>query len=82
MVGNRNLVTLGLKNNDISTLLDHQFPPLKSLKTIDLSKNVITSVSSKAFSNLVRNPTLATINLMGNKIKTMDEETITGKKEE
>ena len=61
-----------LNNKQITALDYYQFPPLSSLKSIDLSHCQIASVDKTAFKNL--GSSVETVNLHNNLLTTMREE--------
>ena len=67
------------KNHTISfpsspRLKAHQFPPLRHLRKIDLSKNQLSSVDPLAFQNLAQSD-VEEVNLSGNRLSRMSEGT-------
>ena len=70
--GNNGLKTMKLSHNPITGLVYYQFPPLRSLKTIDLSNCEIEEVDRTAFKNL--GPSVESVLLNNNRIRTMKEE--------
>ena len=71
--GNDELKTLILSGNQISMLIAYQFPPLMSLKKIDLSNNAMRFIDPKAFMNL--GTSVEIVDLRGNILRTIGRET-------
>ena len=71
--GNERLQSIVLSNNKISTLVANQFPPLRALKKIDLSNTELRTVNARSFTNLGNS--IETINLNGNKLQNIRQET-------
>jgi len=71
--GNERLRTIILSSNQISSLIPHQFPPLRALKKIDLSNTGLRTINMKAFMNLGRS--VEDIDLHGNYLQNIREET-------
>jgi len=76
--GNDKLRTLILRSNSITILPPAVFPQLRSLKNIDLSHNQISEISTKAFNNIIRNPTVESIDLSSNMLTSMEDGTLIG----
>ena len=71
--GNDALQTIILSGNQLAMLVAYQFPPLLSLRKIDLSSNGMRMIDSKAFMNL--GSSMEVVDLRGNILRTMARET-------
>ena len=71
--GNERLTTIILARNQIPSLSSIQFPPLRSLKRLDLSGAGLKRVNQKAFINLGHS--LETISLHDNQLRNIRGET-------
>ncbi len=70
--GNERLQTLTLARNQIAALQPYQLPPLRHLKTIDVSHNFLSAIDSKAFLQLGNSVESVLIN--HNELRTLREE--------
>ena len=73
LAGNDDLKILILSGNQISKLVAYQFPPLVSIRKIDLSNNVLRMIDSKAFLNL--GSSMEVLDLRGNILRMVGRET-------
>ena len=73
LAGNDDLKILILSGNQISMLVAYQFPPLVTLRKIDLSNNVLRMIDSKAFLNL--GSSMEVLDLRGNILRMVGRET-------